>query len=124
MCLKLNALDMKVNEMNRLNRLQRIGVVISLLWVLGSVIYLRLFQVEQAHTAFKFSLGACYTTTQTDQDRTVCIEEAKNSYVELLSLDSVKFGDLAFGSIGPVIVGWLLIFLIIRIVRWILAGKK
>ncbi len=110
--------------MFQLNRLQRIGVVISLLWILGSVIYLRLFQFEQANSAFKFSLSACYTTTQTDQERAACVEESENRYGELLSIDSVKLGDIAFGSIGPVIAGWLLIFLGIRIVRWVNAGKK
>lgn len=108
----------------QLNRLQRIGVVISLLWILGSVIYLRLFQVEQANSAFKFSLSACYTSTQTDQDRTACVEEAENSYGELLSLDAYKLGEIALGSFVPVIAGWLLIFLSIRIVRWVNTGKK
>ena len=110
--------------MIQLNRLQRIGVVISILWILGSVIYLRLFQVEQAHYAFKSSLSACFISTQTDQDRTDCVEEAKNSYGALLSIDSVKLGDIAFGSIGPVIAGWILIFLSIRVVRWIAAGRN
>lgn len=110
--------------MIHLNRWQRIGIVVSLIWILGSVIYVRIFQVDQAHTSFQFSLRACYTSTQTDQDRKACVEEAGNKYGELLSLDSLKLGDIAFGSIGPVIAGWLLIFLIIRIVRWVNAGKK
>ena len=110
--------------MIQLNRLQRIGVVISLLWILGSAIYVRLFQVEQAHSAFKSSLSACFISTQTDQARTDCVEEAQNRYGELLSIDSVKLGDIAFGSIGPVIAGWLLIFLSIEILRWVNAGKK
>ncbi len=85
---------------------------------------MRNFQVEQAHISLKFSMRACYTSTQTDQDRKVCVEEAGNRYSELLSLDSLKLGDIAFGGIGPVILGWLLIFLSIRIVRWVNAGKK
>ena len=49
--------------MIHLNRWQRIGIVISLIWILGSVIYVRIFQVETGGVLFDFALRTCNELT-------------------------------------------------------------
>ena len=110
--------------MIHLNRWQRIGIVVSLIWILGSVIYVRSFQVETAGVLFDFVLRTCNELTSAVQERDKCIDDAVTKYTNWLSIKSVDLENIALASLGPVIAGWLLIFLSIRIVRWVNAGKK
>ena len=110
--------------MIHLNRWQRIGIVISIIWILGSVIYVRNFQVETAGVLFDFALRTCNELTDAVQERNKCIDDADTKYSDWLSLKSVDLENIALASIGPVIAGWLFIFLTIKIVRWVYAGKN
>ena len=101
----------------KLNGWQRIGVVASFLWAIGASIYERMGQVKVATTYYESAVKNC----NGELIRT-CLDAAKETYKDLLFFDSVKVADIVLVAIGPVISGWILVYLTVKIVRWVKAG--
>ena len=101
-----------------LNRWQRIGIVISVLWILGAAFYERGSQVDSATSSAQSILRMCLDTEGAQSKN--CNEEFGKNFVNFLE---PNWGDIAFIAFAPAILGWILVFIIIRVYRWIKAGK-
>ena len=97
---------------------QRIGIVLSALWAIGASWAVRSDQVKLAHQLFESRTHTCAAKSGAFAR---CLET--ESWQSALD-DTANWGDVAFVAIGPIIVGWLLIFLSARIIKWIAFGFK
>ena len=101
----------------KLNGWQRIGVVASALWAIGAAIYERAGQVSEATAFHKSALSNCLP-----EFTGACIDAAHERYRGLLSLDFASVSNIVFIAIGPILLGWVLAYLIVKIARWVKAG--
>ena len=102
----------------KLNRWQRIGVVISILWALGAAYYERSSEMEVGQHFIDLHYQACI--------------EIEKSTIEACSVEMNKnfdiwmkpnWGNIGFIAFVPIMLGWVLVFIIIRVYRWIKAGE-
>jgi hypothetical protein len=101
-----------------LNRWQRIGVVISVLWILGSSIHVRNSQVESAIDSVTRIHQMCMDAEGVQSKN--CSEQFEKNHTIFLK---PNWTDVAFTAFVPVLLGWFLILIIIRVYRWIKAGE-
>ncbi len=101
----------------KLNGWQRIGVVASVLWGVGAAIYERSGQVNMANAFYESALRNC-----SPELANACTNRATDTYVNLLALNFVEVSNIVFVAIGPVLAGWALAYLIVKVVRWVKAG--
>jgi hypothetical protein len=102
----------------KLNRWQRIGVVLSVLWMLGGAAYERKSQVDTATSSAQLTYKMCLDIG--GEQIAKCSEEFAKNYAEFLKPYWI---DVALRAFAPVLLGWLLVFIIIRVYRWIKAGE-
>jgi hypothetical protein len=93
----------------KLNGWHRIGVVLSVLWAIVAFCWTRSIQVKNGHELFRSCL---YKTT---------------SYCENISLQSAldetaNWTDVTFFSLFPIVIGWILAFLSVKVFKWIKTG--
>lgn len=102
----------------RLNRWQRIGVVISVVWALSAAWYMRNSELEAAHNFFDFAYRVCMETQATTLKN--CLDQATHdSAVWFIP----NWGDIAFGALSPIPLFWFISFVFIRVFRWVRAGS-
>lgn len=110
--------------MKRLNGWQRIGVVLSILWAIGAAIYNRNNQVHIAQTVLHHNLTGCLDDHRLGIMRDGCNEKAVSAYELMLQISAGNVADILFYSLAPVAIGWIAIYLVIRIFRWVRAGFR
>jgi hypothetical protein len=111
--------------MKKLNGWQRIGVVLSILWILGAAIHERNGQVDFASKINYQNIALCFQDmTKSETAKKECLELADSNFRELLSLDSGSLWNIAAISLIPVLLGWLFAWLAIVVYRWVLAGFR
>jgi hypothetical protein len=113
---------------------QRLGVVISVLWLVGAPIY---FVADMNQTAFRV-LGMCYSagssSDQTDFDRTQR-EATCNAQLEEMTWSTQKLFNTLFTYnkdrgvlwamlLVPLVIFWLFEAVIIGTVRWVRRGFR
>lgn len=101
----------------RLNGWQRIGAVLSVLWALGAAIYERNEQVKSAETLYQSQASNCFAG-QADSSKE-CLDKVS---LQGLMDATAYWPDVAFYAFGPVIAGWLVALIALRVFRWISAG--
>lgn len=101
----------------KLNGWQRIGVVASAFWAIGAAIYERIGQVSEATTFHVSALSNCLP-----EFYGACTDAAHEKYRILLSLGFDSVSNIVFVAIGPVLLGWVLAYLVVKIARWVNAG--
>jgi len=101
----------------RLNGWQRIGVVASVLWLVGGAIYERNRQLHVADLIFQGDMRLCLSTNAGK-----CFELAHQTYASLIALDATKISNILFFALAPVLAGWVLTYLIVKTFRWVKAG--
>jgi len=101
----------------RLSGWQRIGVVVSILWLVGSFIIFSNMQInagkELANTVYSLCLMGKYG------DANRCDYKA---YLNMFTKGLPDWADVAFSSIAPIPVFWLVGWGVIRVLRWIRTG--
>ena len=111
----------------KLNKWQRIGVVLSIIWAIGAGIYLR---YDLSQTAGKLS-AAVYTSCL-DRDtynrnyklENYTAEDCSKEYLDMWhSVMDNTGSDLLIVVLLPIPIMWGLAFLLIRIYRWVRAGE-
>jgi hypothetical protein len=101
----------------RLNGLQRIGVVLSILWAIGAAIYIRSAQVKNANLLFQLEFRACLNERNTSNE--IC----SNRISLQNAMDATAYWpDVAFFAFGPVIIGWLVALITLKTIRWVKTG--
>ena len=107
----------------KLNGWQRIGVVLSIVWIIGAGIYQRHADIQRASDSAGFAFRICSDNEQLkpeiDLDR--CTKEIENSY-KIWMVGS--WGNVAFFAFVPMLLGWVAAYVLIRVWRWVKTGFK
>jgi uncharacterized membrane protein len=97
----------------RLNGWQRIGIVLSVVWALGAAAYVWQYKADANARTEKF-----YATCLQQRDDCDAKREA------LLSAQGRVTREKLFWALAPVPLGWLIVYGVVWLVRWIRAGFK
>ena len=101
----------------KLNRLQRIGIVISILWALGAAYYERTSEMGAGQHFLDLSYQTCIESKTSTSDS--CLAEMNKNFDIWMK---PNWGNIGFIALAPIPLGWLLVFIIIRVYRWVKAG--
>ena len=105
----------------RLNGWQRIGIIASVVWAIGAPIYLDHAAEQKAWEWFRASYEICRSNPGNDGN--TCSEMASRAYD---NVSRYRFfadtGNVAFVSLVPIVLGWLLAYALVYLVGWIRAG--
>lgn len=117
--------------MSKLNGWQRIGVILSVLWIVVVPILERNTQIEAAHRVSDYQYRTCNEGGWADLsrygakgDKNSCLKAAGAARIDLLKVDAEKGMNLALLAIAPVLLGWLAAWMAIRLYGWVAAGFK
>jgi hypothetical protein len=110
-----------LNFFYKLNGWQRIGIVLSFIWMLatGPVFYWEKSGVELDIRDTRNSI--CESYSKTKEDRKECIEKSEYFAKERINLIQGQSLILSFGFI-PFF--WLLAYVMVLIAKWIRSGFK
>lgn len=98
----------------RLNMWQRLGVVASVLWMLGAGIRERLKQVDLALIYYGEARDECAKTAAD------CSQVASAAYDRAIE---GRWGEVVAVAVEPVVLGWVFAYITVWTARWILAGR-
>ena len=101
----------------KLNRLQRFGIVISILWALGAAYHERSSEMDAGQHFLDFSYQTCIESKGSAADG--CLAEMNKNFDIWMK---PNWGNIGFIALAPIPLGWLLVFIIIRVYRWVKAG--
>src|SRR5947209_2213524 len=96
----------------RLNGWQRLGIVLSIIWVLGAAIYQRNADVERAEDHAQFAYKVCLEGKSLSHDNDLASCEQKREKDLVIWLEG-SWGNVALISLAPIPLGWLAAFLLI-----------
>jgi hypothetical protein len=105
----------------RLNGWQRIGIVASTIWAIDAPIYLDHVAEQKATDRWFASYDLCWDNPRNDPN--ACLEQASRQYdiVQRYRLFP-DTANVAFVSLVPIVLGWLLAYALVGLGRWIRAG--
>ena len=101
----------------KLNGWHRIGIVLSVLWALGAFISIRKYQINLADALYRDQYHNCSISGPTNMsycDETVSLQAAMDA--------TANWVDVAFYSLFPVVVGWILVLVSVKTIKWIKNG--
>ena len=103
----------------RLGGWQRIGVVLSLLWVV----------LVCAYAVFEYAAGPdsamVFIEMVVSKTREPAAVLKGNAFADLVPVEpQILWSRLASVVLSPVIAGWLVVYLLVFAVRWIVTGFK
>ena len=104
----------------RLSGGQRIGIVISVLWVIVAVIYERNLQVQSAYVTNSFQINMCPSNDAID----TCLKLASEAIKENLTISGGRLNNILFFALAPVVAGWFFCYLFTKIFNWVMAGFR
>jgi hypothetical protein len=107
----------------QLNGWQRIGVVVSVAWIIGAGLYQRNADVHRAQAAMTLSYKACTEALRysANQDFGKCMDGASKDFG--IWMDG-SWANVASTALIPVPLGWALAYAMIAVWRWIAAGFR
>lgn len=105
----------------KLNGWHRIGIILSVCWMIGAVVHTRNAETEFAGKWYQAEMKICLDPELTS-DTQACMDAASDSHWKNFRWTSLTTANVAFNALGPVIAGWILAFVVIRIVRWVRRG--
>ncbi len=105
----------------RLNGWQRIGIVASVVWALGTGYYQRNEDVKSATALANLAYALCDYDNSHLGDKRDCSLDFKQSFD--LQIEG-SWANVAMVSFVPIPLAWLAVYLAIRIWRWVRAGFK
>ncbi len=105
----------------RLGGWQRVGIVLSVAWMLGAGYYQRTADIERAANVASAAYDVCDFANSHLGDKRDCSLESKQSFD--LQLEG-SWGNVAIISFVPIPLAWLAIYLAVKIWWWIRKGFK
>src|SRR5690606_35843421 len=115
------------------NGLQRIGVILSILWA-AFVLFAAISEYNSSahHGPFVESVAVGpdpaglerIDLVKKDGTRTSGTWNELTGQTAMLTETRLKFGPLLFWLLAPIVASWLLIYMLIFSVRWVVAGFK
>lgn len=107
----------------RLSGWQRIAAVLSVVWAAAAAVYQRNADVDRANEMAKGHFEACATLQ--DARPTPDIGICTTQYVsDVPTWLKGSWGNVALVALTPIPFGWLFVYLIIRVGRWVRAGFR
>jgi hypothetical protein len=104
--------------MKKLNGWQRIGVILSILWILGAAMHERNGQIELATMMAQSDREACSKSLAIAE----CSKSLDDKFTEHLALNSNRLENIAAASLIPALLGWLFAWLAVVVYRWVRVG--
>lgn len=106
-----------------LNRWQRIGVIISVIWAVGAGISQRTSDIDSANEFSRLSFSICAKSKdlQNDQDLGPCFKEMSKNFD--IWIDG-KWVNVIYASIIPIPIGWIAVLGLVKLFRWVKAGER
>jgi hypothetical protein len=102
--------------MKRLNGWQRIGIILSVLWVIIGGFWTREIVFEELYAPAKMVFGSCLESRSTKdcdaefQDWSRGVTDEKVNVIN------------AIYTFTPLLLAWLLVYILMRLTRWVRAG--
>ena len=109
----------------RLGGCERIGIILTVVWALGAAWYQRTADIRQAEKAFHLAYQTCRdiqdnaASRNKDFDFNKC--DAKGAEAWDLSLEG-SWAKAAFVSLAPIPLGWLAMYLLMVLWKWVRLG--
>ena len=112
--------------MRKLKMWQRLGIVISLLWIIGGGLWQRTSDVSRASNMAQSQYQPCSeTASQLTSGATAANEKCMSESLKTFNIFlEGSWGNVAFFAVGPVLLAWLLAYLTLWTTRWVLAGRR
>lgn len=104
--------------MKRLNFWHRLGIVASVLWMLGAGLYSLESTTDQAMKFAQASNNLCHEINNPNVN---CSDEF---ITDLHSYDDMIWPQAAIVALLPIPLVWLLAYIAVWTSRWVLAGRK
>jgi hypothetical protein len=109
--------------MKRLNGWQRIGIVASILWAISTAVYLNLWYWEHAYESAARLAKSCENIAP--EYRAQEDKDCWHSYPKNIALYMNGLGfwhDYMPFSLMPILLGWIIAYVVIAVVKWIKRG--
>jgi len=125
----------------RLGGWQRIGVIISIVWFLGWGAFLWIDAVNQNANLFKVQFGICMQvhddaigllrpaeknyrerSEQIESDFKRCKDKAENLFIKQAANNRADIPILLAVDFGSVVIGWLIVWGMVGMARWVRRG--
>lgn len=121
----------------RLGGWHRIGIVISFIFMIGAAFYQRLQQSELeillqriAHRAKSICVEHARANIPTPpagfvlDAETACINDYEKAIEGIFAFTDIKIIDLVYHAVFPVLVAWMIVYVLIFTFRWIRKGFR
>jgi hypothetical protein len=102
-----------------LNGWQRIGVILSIIWIFSAAIHEHSGQVERARMVAEAEHVRCMASIARESG---CDFSLALGFEPRLGLTTEVLKHIATASLVPVLLGWFLVWLDIAVYRWVRAG--
>lgn len=103
----------------RLNGWHRIGIVLSILWMIGGAVYERNNQREFAGKIAQFDYSNCLDKQPAPgRDCSKVIRESLEKW------NKPDWGGVIYVAFAPIVAGWIVVYLFVGIFRWIRTGFR
>jgi hypothetical protein len=103
----------------RLGGWQRVGIVISIIWMICAAIYQRHADIKHATNAANLTYQVCSESESFLKGERDCSKEFEKTWH--LWLEG-SWGNVAFVALVPVPLGWIIFCGLIGVSRWIRRG--
>lgn len=112
--------------MRRLNMWQRLGVVASVVWIIGAGLWLRASDVGRAQRMMQSEYQPCsevasQLTNGAIEANQKCMTEALKTFEIMLQ---GSWGNAAIFAFGSTLLAWIAVYAIARTTRWVFAGRN
>ncbi len=109
----------------RLNGWQRIGIVLSIVWLIVVCPWIRYGQEQHAEQEYKHSYDGCVgpePPDKTDLKRLDIEERCRADAVNMYQLYEGSWRSAALLTLIPILIAWLFAYGLVFLVRWIRRG--
>ncbi|MAU60725.1 MAG: hypothetical protein CMI62_08370 [Parvibaculum sp.] len=109
-------------DMQRLNVWHRLGVVATVLWILGGGLWHMGAEWDRHYEAYNGIIPLCFALFPDDQKaRDLCVTE-KEGFRD--DARSTVWAIIAIKTLLPIPLAWGLVYLVIWTCRWVWAGRQ
>lgn len=102
--------------MQKLKKWHRLGIVLSIVWLLYSIVKSRNAEIESAKKFNQLTFDLCNES----HPIAFCVDQNSKNYELLLKPNWI---DILMSAFIPLIATWLVIYLFLYTYKWIMKGK-
>ena len=105
----------------KLNRKQKVGIVLSVLWIISFSIFQRVYELRKGQEysqLMSVSSPSCIETSDS-YSLSECSKQKDSDLKEFLKKEST-ISSITFGTLSTLMFFWIIGFLILKTYRWIM----